>query len=707
MQSFRTELEQVNQSTKALVEKDIVELAQKIQEFREGKVTDEKFKSLRLARGVYGQRQKGVQMVRIKLPFGKLSTQQLIKIADISDEFSNGNLHLTTRQDIQIHHVSLNETPRLWAKLEQDDITIREACGNTVRNVTASAEAGILKSEPFDVSDYAQAVFAYFLRKPFGQELGRKIKISFSSDINDTALSYIHDIGFIPLLNGQGERGFKVMVAGGLGAQPFLAQTAFEFLEVNKIIPFIEAALRVFDRYGERVSRHKARLKYLVNKIGLAEFLKLVGEEETALLKKSVPIEVKENYTAPVFKSKLPDEFPFFDQNLYEKWYNSNVFEQRQNGYYGVYLKIQLGNISSKSARSLAKIASKYSDAQDLRVTINQGLLLKFVSKEELPFLFSELNTLELASPGFDSVADITACPGIDTCNLAISNSTSVAKELEKVINNEYPELIFNKALKIKISGCMNSCGQHSIAQIGFHGSSFKEGKDVIPALQLVLGGGTLGNGQGRIAEKVIKVASKRAPTLLRVLLNDFQLNSGSNETFNEYYLRQGKDYFYQKLKYLADNSNLTNEEYYDWGSDERYKTEIGVGECAGVVIDLVQTLFLEAEEKIELSKESISAGLISDAIYHAYAAFINGAKGLLLDAQQQVNTQHVLINDFDKTFINTGIIDLGKSFRELVLQINKNEPTKEFARRYLGEAENFLRKTKVYREFINIESKN
>ena len=190
-------------------------------------------------------------------------------------------------------------------------------------------------------------------------------------------------------------------------------------------------------------------------------------------------------------------------------------------------------------------------------------------------------------------------------------------------------------------------------------------------------------------------------------MLNDFQLNSGSNETFNEYYLRQGKDYFYQKLKYLADNSNLTNEEYYDWGSDERYKTEIGVGECAGVVIDLVQTLFLEAEEKIELSKESISAGLISDAIYHAYAAFINGAKGLLLDAQQQVNTQHVLINDFDKTFINTGIIDLGKSFRELVLQINKNEPTKEFARRYLGEAENFLRKIKVYREFINIESKN
>lgn len=707
MQSFRTELEQVNQSTKALVEKDIVELARKIREFREGKVTEEKFRSLRLARGVYGQRQKGVQMVRIKLPFGKLNIKQLVKIADISDEFSNGNLHLTTRQDIQIHHVSLDDTPRLWDKLEQDNITIREACGNTVRNVTASAEAGILKDEPFDVSDYARAVFTYFLRKPFGQELGRKIKISFSASQSDTALSYIHDMGFIPVLNEQNERGFKVMVAGGLGAQPFLAQTAFEFLPVNRTIPFIEAALRVFDRYGERVSRHKARLKYLVNKIGLQEFLKLVEEEKTALLEKNIEIEVKKNYTSPVLKSKLPDELPDNDQLSYNRWYKSNVFEQKQIGFYGVYLKILLGNISSTDARLLAKIASKYSDGQDLRVTINQGLLLKFVSKEELPYLYAELNTIHLASPGFDSVADITACPGIDTCNLAISNSTSVAKELEKVINEEYPELIFKKELKIKISGCMNSCGQHSIAQIGFHGSSFKEGSAVIPALQLVLGGGTLGNGQGRIAEKVIKVASKRAPALLRTLLNDFKSNSEKHETFNQYYLRQGKDYFYQKLKYLSDNSNLREEEYYDWGSEERYKTEIGVGECAGVIIDLVQTLFLEAEEKVVLSKESLKVGLNSDGIYHAYSAFINGAKGLLLDAKHHVNTQYTLISDFDKIFICTGIIDLGKPFGELVLQINKNEPTEEFAVKFLSEAEDFLRKIKVFRELKSIQSKN
>ena len=261
MQSFRTELENINSSSKALIEKDIIDLDKKIRAFKEGKIHEEKFRSLRLARGVYGQRQQGVQMIRIKLPFGKLSAKQLLRIADISEEYSNGNLHLTTRQDIQIHHVSLDRTPELWAKLEQDDITLREACGNTVRNITASAEAGIDPNELFDVSPYAHALFTYFLRKPYCQEMGRKIKMAFSNNEKDTAFTYIHDLGFIPKIEN-GQRGFKVLIGGGLGAQPFLAQTAFEFLNENKLIPFVEATLRVFDRNGERASRHKARLKY-------------------------------------------------------------------------------------------------------------------------------------------------------------------------------------------------------------------------------------------------------------------------------------------------------------------------------------------------------------------------------------------------------------------------------------------------------------
>lgn len=699
MQSFRTELELINHSGKALVEKDIIELDKKIREFREGKIHEEKFRSLRLARGVYGQRQQGVQMIRIKLPFGKITTKQLRRIAAISDEYSNGNLHLTTRQDIQIHHVSLDKTPELWAKLEQDEITLREACGNTVRNVTASAEAGIDPNELFDVSPYAHAVFSYFLRKPFGQELGRKIKIAFSNNEKDTAVTYIHDLGFIPKLNAKKQRGFKVLVGGGLGAQPFVAQTAHDFLHEDYLIPFVEAVVRVFDRHGERVSRHKARLKYLINKIGIEAFLNLVKEEENAVLNKVYAIDKTQSETILQFKNKLPSVSPAIDEFKYNQWLRTNTFAQKQNGYYGVYIKVLLGNISSANARELAGIIDTYALSEDFRITINQGFLLKFVSKEELPFLYAELKKLNLATPGFDSVGDITACPGTDTCNLAISNSTNISVELEKVIYEEYPELIYNHDIKIKISGCMNSCGQHGLAQIGFHGSSFKVGTNVIPAVQVLLGGGTLGNGNGRIAEKIIKVASKRAPDVLRTLFNDFEEGAFEGEYFNSYFDRKGKDYFYQLLKPLADNSNLKEEEYYDWGSEQKFQTAIGVGECAGVIIDLVQTLFLEAEEKLSYSLNNLKAGNYGDSIYHSYSVFIQAAKAILLDAGLHVNTHHTLINDFDTHFVATGKFELGKSFKNIILQINKTEPSQKFASSYFSEALKFFNDVKNYRE--------
>lgn len=704
MQSFRTELELVNHSTKALVEKDIIDLAKKIAAFKEGTINAEKFRSLRLARGVYGQRQQGVQMIRIKLPFGKVSTKQLVRIADISDEYSNGNLHLTTRQDVQIHHVSLDRTPELWAKLEQDDITLREACGNTVRNITASPEAGIDPNEPFDVSPYAYALFQYFLRKPFGQELGRKIKIAFSNNDKDTAFTYIHDFGFIPKLNEKNERGFKVLVGGGLGAQPFLAQVVHEFLPEKKLIPFVEASIRVFDRYGERVSRHKARIKYLIHKIGVQEFLKLTHEEEKALLFKTVEIDRESIKNIPILKTTLPTHAPIIVGEAFDQWLNTNTFAQKQEGYFGVYVKILLGNISSEKTREFVKIIKKYADADDIRLTINQGFLLKHVAQEELPFLFAELSELGLAIPGFDSVADITACPGTDTCNLAISNSTNISVELEKVIYNEYPELVYDHDIKIKISGCMNSCGQHGLAQIGFHGSSFKVGANVVPALQVLLGGGTVGNGQGRISEKIIKVASKRAPDVLRTLLNDFEKGAVEGEYFNSYYDRKGKDHFYQLLKPIGDNSNLTESELFDWGSEEKFKTEIGVGECAGVIIDLVQTLFFEADEKLAFSAEAFANKQFGDSIYYSYAAFIHAAKGLLLNDGKHVNTHHTLISDFDKYFTETGLFKLETSFRDLVLQINKNEPSEDFATKYFSEAKLFVESVKVYREKTKLE---
>ncbi|MDX1426184.1 MAG: nitrite/sulfite reductase, partial [Salegentibacter mishustinae] len=265
MQSFRTEIEN------PVVEKDILDLEKKIRLFREGKADEEKFRSLRLARGVYGQRQAGVQMVRIKLPFGKVTSEQLHRIADVSDEYSKGRLHITTRQDIQIHHVSLDRTPELWAQLEKDDITLREACGNTVRNVTASPTAGIDKNEPFDVSPYAHGTFQFFLRNPICQEMGRKFKISFSSSDDDTALSYIHDLGFIAKLK-DGKRGFKVMLGGGLGSQPRHADELYDILPAEELLPLIEGVLRDFERHGEPAQRPTARMKVLIPHLGKDAF---------------------------------------------------------------------------------------------------------------------------------------------------------------------------------------------------------------------------------------------------------------------------------------------------------------------------------------------------------------------------------------------------------------------------------------------------
>ena len=283
MQSFRTEIEN------PIVQKDIIELADKIELFQKGKIDEEKFRSLRLARGVYGQRQEGVQMIRIKLPYGKVKSNQLRRICDVSDEYSTGRLHITTRQDIQIHYVDLNRTPELWAQLEKDKVTLREACGNTVRNVTASETAGIDLNEPFDVSPYAQAVFEYFLRNPICQEMGRKFKVSFSASDEDTGLSYIHDIGFIAKVENN-IRGFKVLLGGGLGSQPRHADVLYDFLPTEKIIPLMEGVLRIFDRYGERKSRAKARMKFLIKDIGLEAFKELVEAEKKAIPNKRVPI---------------------------------------------------------------------------------------------------------------------------------------------------------------------------------------------------------------------------------------------------------------------------------------------------------------------------------------------------------------------------------------------------------------------------------
>ncbi|MBL0735768.1 HEPN domain-containing protein [Flavobacterium sp. GN10] len=689
MESFRTEIEN------PVVQKEIIELEKKIHLFRGGKIDDERFRSLRLARGIYGQRQEGVQMIRIKLPYGKVTSEQLVRITQVSDKYSTGRLHITTRQDIQIHYVSLDRTPELWADLAKDDITLREACGNTVRNITGSELAGVDVNEPFDVSPYAHGLFQYLLRNPICQEMGRKFKISFSSSDEDTALSYLHDLGFIPKIK-DGQKGFKIMFGGGLGSQPAHAELLSEFVPVNEIIPTAEGIIRIFDRYGERAKRMKARMKFLIKEMGKDAFLDLVEKE-----KKAIAFETYEIDTT-AFDGPIPEpvlEVPqvtIEDTKAYEAWKKSNVIKQKQDGYYAIGIKVLLGDFYTDKARLLAALIKNYA-ANELRFSLRQNIVIRHVKEENLPFFYQELAKLDFVQLGYNSVGDITACPGTDTCNLGIASSTGIAEELERVLSAEYPQYLNNREIEIKISGCMNACGQHNMSAIGFQGMSINSGKLVAPALQVLLGGGRLGNGAGRFADKVIKVPSRRGPDALRTILNDFDAN-GSGQKFLDYYDTKGEKYFYEILKPYADVTNLTEADFVDWGNADNYVKAVGVGECAGVVIDLVATLLFEAKEKLILAQESFDEKKWSDAIYHAYAGFVNGAKALLLSENQKTNHHAGIVDLFDTVFIETSKIELNSTFKDLVYQINKNEPSEAFAKDYIAQATVFFDKIETFR---------
>ncbi|WP_407556109.1 HEPN domain-containing protein [Winogradskyella sp. 4-2091] len=690
MQSFRTEIEN------PVVEKDIIELANKIELFNNGKIDEEKFRSLRLARGVYGQRQAGVQMIRIKLPYGKVMSNQLRRISEVSDEYSRGRLHITTRQDIQIHHVDLNRTPELWAELERDDVTLREACGNVVRNVTASETAGIDINEPFDVSPYADALYKFFLRNPICQEMGRKFKVSFSSTDEDTGLSYLHDLGFIAKIEN-GERGFKVMAAGGLGSQPRHAETLYEFLPSDKIIPVMEGVLRVFDRYGERKSRAKARMKFLLKDIGLEAFRDLIEQEQNAIELKTVAIDAE----AYVPSTPVSVETPYVeikDQEAFNLWKSTNLIPQKQDGFVAIGIKVLLGDFYTDKARLLADLVDKYA-AGEIRLTLRQNIVIPFVKKELVPFFYQELEKLGFVEAGYNKAVDITACPGTDTCNLGIASSTGITVELEKVIKTEYPQYLKNEDLIIKISGCMNACGQHNMANIGFQGMTVRTPEKLVaPALQVLLGGGNLGNGNGAFADKVVKVPSKRAPEALRRVLDDFEANANGLQ-FVDYYKEKGEKYFYNFLSDLQDVTNLTQDDFIDWGEDEKYVKEIGIGECAGVVIDLIATLFLESDEKIDNAKEAFENRVYSGAIYYAYQSMVNSAKASLLAENKKTNTHANIISQFDELFVETGGIDLGSSFADIIYQIKEFAPKEEFASSYIKAAEQFLKAVRDYRE--------
>jgi len=697
MQSFRTEIEN------PIIQQDIIDLEQKIAKFKLGEIDEEKFRSLRLARGVYGQRQEGVQMIRIKIPFGKMSVKQLLRISDVSDEYSIGRLHTTTRQDIQIHYVSLDRTPQLWAELEKDSITLREACGNTVRNVTAAVDAGINPNEAFDVSPYAQGIFEYFLRNPICQEMGRKFKVALSASEADEAFTFMHDLGLIPkikMVNGKEERGFKVMLAGGLGAQGRVADVAYEYLPEDQVIPFTEACLRIFDRHGERSKRQKARIKFLLADWGIEKFMAEVEKLMPSVTNKSVKFDTSTVSSLPNPKYAKAPEVTLVSEDEFNDWLIGNVTEQKQKGYFAVKLKLTNGDFYTDQARKLAALVSDYA-ADDMRISINQGLILKFVEKDSLRYVFQQLKEMGLGNIGFEGVADVTACPGTDTCNLGIADSVNTSREIEKFIAENYKELVFNNDIKIKISGCMNSCGQHSLASIGFHGSTLKAGGKVLPALQVLVGGGATGDGGGVISAKIIKVPSKRVKLVLSSILDDYYDKKTEGEYFHSYATRQEPRYFYNMLKPIADTSTVTDSDFIDWGHDEEYLKKIGIGECAGVVIDLVATLLLDVEEKLNTADSCLANNKFSDSIYHSYSSMVNAGKAALTTLGKATNTQSGIVSMVDDELIgveNSGLT-LDGTFTELVFEMNNQDPTKEFATKYAQTARDFYKKVVDYRE--------
>ena len=434
--------------------------------------------------------------------------------------------------------------------------------------------------------------------------------------------------------------------------------------------------------------------------IGLDAFLTLVENEKKALAHQSYVVDTSE-FEQPIefCANKIP-VVNIKDNEAFNQWKKTNVLKQKQPGLYAIGIKVHLGDFYTDKARLLADLIKKYA-ANELRFTLRQNILIRHVREAFLPFFYTELEKLGFTEAGYDSTADITACPGTDTCNLGISSSTGIATELERVFKTEYPQYINNKEITIKISGCMNACGQHNMAHIGFQGMSIKVGNLLAPALQVLIGGGVVGDGQGRFSDKLIKIPSKRGPQALRILLNDFESRKGENESYLTYYDRNGKTYFYELLKELSDTTNLKDDDFIDWGHDKNYVKAIGVGECAGVVIDLIATLLFESEEKLENAHEALKENQWADSIYHSYAAIINTAKALLTSEGQKTNTQSGIIQNFDNVFVSSNKIDLPTTFSEFVYQINKNEPTETFAKKYLQEAKEFYQTVDTYRKAV------
>jgi sulfite reductase beta subunit-like hemoprotein len=578
-----TEIEE--RHSREAIEAEIIRFEERVQQLRNGAITEEQFRPFRLKHGTYGQRQAGFQMLRVKVAAGVLKPEHLRVLAGIADDFSTGRGHLTTRENVQFHFVKMENVPTAMRRLADAGLTTREACGNTVRNVTSCPVAGICPGEAFDVTPYALGVSRYLLRHPDFHDLPRKFKIAFSGCEDDgaCAVAGIHDVGLIAQVrgsNGTAHRGFKVLVGGGLGSLPTEAAVLVDFLPEGELLPTIEAILRVFTETGNRKNKLKARLKFVLRNKGIAELRRLVFEKRKSSQAPaevfSVPSPIRPRLvtiaTIPLTTSALePTSHPEYD-----RWAEHNLMFQRQAGYGVIWIKLPAGTFHSHQMRGLAEILEN-NDLAGVRIAVNQDLVIPWVPFDRVRAIYEDLRSLGLAIPGARTISDVTGCPGATTCNLGITRSLTLAEVLSRELADfTDPEI---QKLRIKISGCPNSCGHHHIADIGFYGNVRKIGEQQAPYYQLLLGGKVNSDGV-QFGRQILSVPARPIPAIVREMLAFYQQDRRPRESFQSWVARTPDANLVDRLRPLVDVSNETEDVFLDWGDTETFSLKLGRGEC-------------------------------------------------------------------------------------------------------------------------------
>ncbi|PCC70378.1 sulfite reductase (NADPH) hemoprotein beta-component [Nannocystis exedens] len=569
---------------------DVEEFVAVLERFERGEISSEDFRTFRLKRGVYGQRQMDVNMLRVKFPGGIMSAAQLRTAAGVAREYTQYHKgHITTRQNIQFHFVKLADMPAVMARFDTTGATTREACGNTVRNVTGCPYAGVSGTEAFDITPYMHALVRMCLREEWANNLPRKFKMAFEGCTHeDHAQTAINDVGFRAKIK-DGVRGFEVFVAGGLSTTPRPAYRLHDFIPADEVLARTEAIIRLFDKHGNRKNRARARLKYVMKTLGEEGFVAAYEEEVAKIVAAGTlqrPIELPPEETAPAWNDRaLAGPRAGDDDPQYKEWLRT-VDPQKQPGFAAVTIKLDRGDISADQFDQLAELAETFTDGT-LRAGNRQNLIVRWVRTEYLPHLFATLQQIGLADLGSNTIHDVVSCPGADSCNLAVTHSMSLAKHLTRFLKNagkSADSVELARSADIKISGCPNSCGQHHVAAIGFHGTvrHVGDGKQV-PEYQLHLGGGFDADGV-QFGRHIVKIPARRAGEALLRLLDLYRDEREDGEDARAFFRRVTKEDVVEALgDALLDSqfTNLREDDVFDLGQERTFDVAIGRGECA------------------------------------------------------------------------------------------------------------------------------